>query len=179
MIEPRIVASRRSVARPVNPTEPKGGRETILCEIGLTRLFGVGDIDRTGLVSGWAQPEDSHNWNEGLDATLVLSCEQASEPLHVIFQGEPHLPPGVGAQDITLFANGYFAAHWRARPQLHEDASLAATIEPDWWVLRDGSPSLSLVLHIPGSMSPRDAGTGMDNRILGFCFRTLTLRRDD
>ena len=51
-------------------------RESFLeCEPGVIRLFGAADIGTAGMLMGWSQPEDGHNWNDGVEAVLAVRLE--------------------------------------------------------------------------------------------------------
>jgi hypothetical protein len=142
-------------------------------ELGLTRLFGKADLDDDGLVSGWADPEDQHTWNDGLDAVMMIHTSGSDAVRRLTFEGEPFLPIEVGLQDIALFANGFRIGFWRLRET--KTYALSATIEPEQFFVRDEYSLLRLSWHIPRSVRPADIGLGLDTRELGFCFRSLTL----
>jgi hypothetical protein len=142
-------------------------------ELGLTRLFGQADLDKDGLVSGWANPEDQHTWNDGIDAVMTVYTSASGSACRLTFEGEPFLPVDVGIQDVVLFVNGFRVGFWRLREA--KTYSLSAIIEPEQFFSRDDYSLLKLAWHIPRSVRPADVGLGLDTRELGFCFRSLTL----
>ncbi len=162
----RAVSDKQVVARPVVPG--------IVCELGITRLFGRADIGTKGLTEGWSACEDGHNWNDGPDTKLTLSTESVpTEPVVLAIEGLPYLATGVKRQRITLYANGYRVGFWSlAENKIH---TLQALIEPEQWLSRDGRGLLKLVWHLEDSVKPIDIGDAQDHRQLGFCFRSLSL----
>jgi hypothetical protein len=140
-------------------------------EPGVIRLFGKGDIANRGLLSGWAAPEEGHNWNDGLDATATIEAALPTFPVIVAADGVPYIFGDTDRQEITLYANGYRVGFWRLLER--RQATLAARVEPEQWFSRRGLGYLSLTWHIPCSARPSDLGDGADGRVLGFAFRTL------
>jgi hypothetical protein len=140
---------------------------------GLTRLFGVHDVAESGLVSGWAAPEEAHIWNDGLQSVLRFKTERVSKSRVLTFEGEPFLGGDLRFQDVTLYANGFRIGFWR----LHEVRTyiLSATIEPEQFFERSGASVVTCLWHLPGSARPVNLGMGSDTRELGFCFRSITL----
>jgi hypothetical protein len=153
--------------------------QSLRIEFGVIRLFGKGDIANRGLQSGWAAPEEGHNWNDGLNATVVIEAGEPTGPVAVSVEGVPYIFSDANRQEITLFANGFRVGFWRLTER--KQTTLAARIEPEQWFSRKGQGYLNLTWHLPGSACPSDLGDGADGRILGFAFRTLCIAeyRDD
>ena len=146
-------------------------------EPGVVRLFGAADIGVTGLKSGWSYPENGHTWNEGIDATLVLSLEDVEGVSHLVVEGQPYLSAQQPVQEITVFVNGFWAGFRRLTGL--GAFSLDVEIQPEWWFRRGDRFLLNVVFHIPTSVRPVDLGEGTDSRTLGFCFRSLLLTYED
>jgi hypothetical protein len=142
-------------------------------ELGVIRLFGKGDIAGRGLLTGWATPEEGHNWNDGLDTSFLVEASLPTSPVTVAAEGVPYIFGDTNRQEITLFANGYRVGFWRLTER--RQATLTAKIEPEQWFSRRGLGYLNLTWHLPGSARPSDLGDGADGRILGFAFRTFCL----
>jgi hypothetical protein len=142
-------------------------------EIGVTRLFGNFDLAGTGLVSGWATPEDPHIWNDGPEAVLQIVTEPVKRRLRLSFEGIPFIGGNCTFQDVTLYVNGLRVGFWRLRES--KSYVLPATIEPEQLLERSGKATLTCAWHLPNSVRPLDLGLGKDTRELGFCFRSMTL----
>jgi hypothetical protein len=141
--------------------------------IGATRLFGNFDLAGTGLVSGWAAPEDPHIWNDGPEAVLQIVMEPVKRPLRLSIEGSPFIGGNCTFQDITLYVNGMRVGFWRLRDT--KSYILSATIEPEQVLERNNKALLSCAWHLPRSARPADIGLGRDTRELGFCFRSATV----
>jgi hypothetical protein len=140
----------------------------------VTRLFGSADIAQGGLISGWSAQEPGHNWNDGDDACLLLwSQDLPLLPCMLVVEGSPFLAEGVGRQRVTFYANGRRLGFWELTESRRH--VLEASLEPEYWLHRDGGGLLNLVWHFPDAVKPIDLGQGEDHRKLGFCFRSLTI----
>ena len=146
-------------------------------DFGVTRLFGDCDIASTGLVSGWAVPEEAHTWNDGPQAILKMRTSEPERPCRITFDGEPFLSEECPHQDIILLVNGFQVGFW----QLAESRTyrLTAEIEPEQLFLRDGGAIAKCVWCLPNSVRPVDVGQGSDTRQLGFCFRSIAIAESD
>ncbi len=143
-------------------------------ELGVPCYFGRRGLAQPHLLNGWASAEDSHHWNDGLDAALALSLvTMPAQRLHLRVEGRPYLSPRVPRQDITLFFNGARLGFWRI--DRLDGALLEAAIEPEHWFGRADAAYGICVFHIPESRRPRDIGEAADDRQLGFCFQSFTL----
>jgi hypothetical protein len=173
------LAASSAMARSIPGPRSSGSSLALRIEPGIVRLFGKGDIANRGLVSGWAAPEEGHNWNDGLDATMVIEATLPTMPVTVVAEGVPYIFSNADKQEITLYANGYRIGFWRLTER--RQATLATKVEPEQWFSRKGLGHLSLTWHLPGSSRPSELGDGADGRILGFAFRTFCLSdvRDD
>jgi hypothetical protein len=144
-------------------------------EPGVTRFFGLGDIAAKSLLSGWAAPEDNHNWNDGLDAALLISLRQRPDDTHVLaVEGRPFITAGLGRQDVTLFVNGFRVGFWRLTDGAN--CRLEAELEPEVWMIRRGVAVAKCVFHLPDSTRPSDISSVQDHRQIGFCFQSLTIQ---
>jgi hypothetical protein len=148
-------------------------QESLFIEPGIIRIFGKGDIARRGQISGWAEPEDGHTWNEGIETSVLLEAQQPTGPVTIAVEGMPYITGTAKKQDVTLYANGYRVGFWRLTSQEH--LTITATIEPEQWFARDGKATLRLVWHLPDCVSPKELGEGIDGRRLAFAFCTITL----
>ncbi len=157
-------------------TNPTSAPEAALeCEPGVMRLFGLADIRTQGLASGYAYPEYGHNWNEGVDPTLVLGAKGDIGAAALIVEGEPFVTRSQPSQEMTVYLNGHRAAFWRLSRRA--EYSLRINIEQEWWFPRNGWSVLKVVFHLPNSVRPVDIGEGEDGREMGFCFRSLLLEQ--
>jgi hypothetical protein len=141
--------------------------------IGLTRTFGLGDLNRHILLSGWAAPEDNHVWNDGLDASFAVRMKTLpARKLLLKVEGVPFTPRAVDHQDITLYFNGYRLAFWRLQGM--DKTCLEVEIEPEHWLARSGGGFAKCVWHLPSSLRPSDVTGADDQRQIGFCFQSVT-----
>lgn len=155
--------------------ESRAADAALECEPGVMRLFGLTDIGTQGLNSGYAYPEYGHNWNEGVDATLMLAVRGEIGATTLTIEGEPFVTRSQTLQEVTVYVNGHRAAFWRLSRRT--DHSLRIPIEPEWWFPRNGWSALKVVFHLPYSVRPVDIGEGEDGREMGFCFRSLLLEQ--
>lgn len=130
-------------------------------------------LGKTVLVSGWAQPEESHIWNNGPESDMQIAVDETDRALRIEVVGIPLIHARRPFQDITLFVNGFRIGFWRLRKA--EVSLLSATIAPEQIAPRGGKVGLQISWHIPFSVSPSTLGAGADSRELGFCFHTLSL----
>jgi hypothetical protein len=141
--------------------------------IGRNERFGKSGLE-SGLLAGWSNTEEAHVWNDGVTAALLVSQCGCARPLVVDVSGQPYLPRSDWVQDITLYANGWFAGFWRFRDD--KPGVLHARIEPAWWFMRSDRAYLQLTFLLPNSISPAQALGEPDRRQLAFCFRTIEFR---
>ena len=144
------------------------------CELGVIRLFGVADIGTKGMISGWSDPEDGHNWNDGVEAEYAVAIRPPVTRLMLSIMGEPYVTRARPVQEITLFGNGYRLGFWRMSARV--ETVMMVALEPEWWLPRGNKALLRLALHLPNSVRPRDINDGQDSRELAFCCRSLCLR---
>lgn len=149
-------------------------RTALECEPGVVRLFGLADINRAGQIAGWAEPEDGHLWNDGNEAVLLISVRAPVSRLLLLLGGEPYVSRVRPAQEVTLFGNGLRIGYWRLVQRA--ETTLAAPLEPEWWLQRGPRAIMRLGLHLPNSARPKDMADGPDGRELAFCFRSLCLQ---
>lgn len=151
--------------------------QALALEIGVTRHFGLRDIGETGLLSGWASGEFGHAWNDGIDATLLVSMPHRPGPLMLELEVEPFVTPQNPVQDLTVFASGARAGFWRVAKR--QVIRLATWIDPACWRDAPSGAAMRLVFHMPLSVSPQELGTCNDLRQLGFNFRSITPTRSE
>jgi len=143
-------------------------------EPGVTRFFGIGDIGAKNLISGWAAPEQNHNWNDGVEATLLLTLPARPDDICTLaVEGRAFVSAGVAKQDVSLFVNGYRAGFWRLTNE--ERFTLEAEIEPEMWLDRRSGALAKCVWHLPDSTRPSDISKVQDHRRIGFCFQSMTV----
>ncbi len=159
-----VIGSRHAVDR----------HPALACEVGVVRLFGSADIGTQGQIAGWAEPEDGHLWNDGVEAVLLLAVRAPPPRLLLILGGEPYVTRIRPMQEVTLFGNGLRIGYWRMTQRA--ETTLRVPLEPEWWLRRGPRALLRLGLHLPHSVRPKDIADGPDGRELGFCFRTLCLQ---
>jgi hypothetical protein len=145
-------------------------------EPGVTRLFGNGDIGLSGLVSGWASPEEAHLWNDGAGAIMELAVPMPERRYTLELEGEPFIDAECPSQEMTLYCNGFWIGCWTLKTR--ESYTLVATIEPEQLFTRNDAAFARLVWLLPKSTRPTDTKWNDDGRRLGFCFRALTFRHD-
>jgi len=148
----------------------------LVAEFGITRFFGLGDIAGRNLASGWAVPEEKHNWNDGLEASLTLTIsETPTAPCVLSIEARPHLAPGLDHQDVTFYFNGYRIGFWRLNHL--SGVILEAEIEPEFWLTRGSGAFARCNWHLPDSVIPSEVTSIRDDRQLGLCFQSMTLTR--
>jgi hypothetical protein len=141
--------------------------------VGLTRTFGLADLNRHILLSGWAAPEENHVWNDGFDASFFVQLKTLpSRKLLLKVEGVPFTPRNVLHQDVILYFNGYRLAFWRLQGM--EKTFLEVEIEPEHWFARKGGGFAKCVWHLPDSLRPSDVTGADDTRQIGFCFQSIT-----
>lgn len=150
-----------------------GSRPTI-CEIGVTRLFGSADLGCSGMISGWASPEEGHNWNDGPEAEYALAVVAPAGALTLEIVGQPYLPRQLRFQEMTMYGNGFRLCFRRLTAR--GETCLSIPLLPQWWFVEQGMAHLRLAFHLPNSARPDSLGDGADARELGFAFRSLCLR---
>ena len=159
-----------------SPGRPRGVQNGPLAiELGVMRHFGSIDLGSTGLVSGWADYEEGHNWNNGCEAVLNVTASDPGQGCVIEFTGEPFLHELCPRQDVTLYVNGFWVSHWRLtefKPYVQ-----LARVEPEQLFHRDGSVLLKCAWVLPNSVKPADLGLSDDSRELAFCFRSLTISK--
>ncbi len=142
-------------------------------ELGVARQFGLADIGRQGLLSGWSTPEDSHVWNDGPEAVLALVTEMPAGPVVMSVEGAPFINARQPFQEVTLYANGWRLGFWRFRE--NAPVIMEAVVQPEQFFSRPEGAQLNLVWHLPSAVRPSDIGLSSDGRELGFVFRMLTI----
>ena len=147
---------------------------TTALELGIVRLFGNGDIGVEGMLSGWAVPEESHNWNDGVEATLQLELEASEGAFELVVEGVPLINSKNPSQEITLYANGFRIGYWK----LDENKAhmLIASVEPEHIFWRGKIGYVKCVWFMPNSVRLSEIQDGADSRQLAFCFRSVLIR---
>jgi hypothetical protein len=146
---------------------------TIDISWGISRLFGTCDIGHSGIGRGWSEPEPSHIWNDGPDATLTLLLPGGPCHARLSVDGLPFIRPGQPVQDMTLYVNGFRLGFWRLVSSTV--STVSAAIAPEHMFVRREGCFLECTFHIPTCCRPMDLGEGSDRRQLGFCFQTLVV----
>ncbi len=156
---------------------PPGGTppdNSVMLQIGVTRIFCKADISDAGLLEGWSQSEDGHTWNDGCETTLTLwTMPRPTFPCSLTTAGAPYLAEGCRQQRMTLYGNGYRLGHWILSE--NQPKKLSCIIEPEQWLQRSGGGLLKLAWHLPDSRKPFELERTQDHRQLAFCFHKLTL----
>jgi len=143
-------------------------------ELGVTRFFGQGDLNARYFERGWALPEENHSWNDGIDASLIISLKSCpTQTCSLKIRGIPYLTENIQSQDMTLYVNGHRAGFWRL--DTRQTYLLVAEIAPEFWFDRNGKGLAKCVWHTPGSAKPSETCGISDQRQLGFCFQEITL----
>ncbi len=143
-------------------------------ELGVTRFFGRGDLNDRYFDGGWAVPEENHSWNDGIDASLIISLKsRPTQNCALKIRGKPYLTDNIHSQNMTLYVNGYRSAFWRL--DARQTYMLVAEIAPEFWFDRNGKSVAKCVWHLPDSAKPSETSTTNDRRQLGFCFQEITL----
>lgn len=143
-------------------------------EVGVARTFGVGDVSGNMLLSGWASAEDNHVWNDGSEASFVVTMQaMPTEKVMLKVRGLPFIAEDLKSQDITLYFNGYRVGFWRLYAM--DKTQLLADIEPEYWLARGGGAYGKCVWHLPGSKRPSEVTGADDQREIGFCFQSIEI----
>lgn len=142
-------------------------------ELGVMRIFGRHDISPRSLISGWAQPEDQHVWNNGIEAVLQVIIPKPGRPITLSLECIPFVWESCPEQQVTLFVNGVRQQFWRlTERRIHV---IDATIEPAHLIDRGNHSLLTCVWLLPNSTRPKELGTGADLRELALCFQAMTI----
>jgi hypothetical protein len=145
------------------------------CEPDVSRLFGLADIGTRGMLGGWSDPEEGHAWNDGAEAGYAITMRPPCGRLMLVLVGEPYITRVRPLQELTIFGNGFRVGYWRLTQRT--EVTLSAPLEPEWWRMRKQQALMRLAFYLPHSVRPKDIADGPDSRELGFCFRSLCLRR--
>jgi hypothetical protein len=143
-------------------------------ELDATIFFGRNGLADKYLLQNWAQPEESHHWNDGIEPSLALFL--ATPPATRLFfsvEIRPHLGAGLPRQDVTLYFNGLRLGFWRL--ERLDGFRLTAEIEPEHWLPREGGAWAKCTWHLPYSTAPSALAKTQDHRLLGLCFQSLAL----
>lgn len=151
---------------------PDDDRED-LWELGVLRLFGRHDISPRSLISGWAQPEDQHVWNNGIEAVHQIILPKPGRPVTLSLECIPFISADCPQQQVTLFVNGIRQQFWRlTERRIH---ILEAKIDPVYLIDHGDNALLACVWLLPDSARPAEVGTGPDMRELGLCFQAMMI----
>ncbi len=137
------------------------------------RAFSSADINSLGLARGWSHAEEAHIWNDGYDVELLIAARPPRMPVVIRVGGEPYITQTHKFQDMTLFANGFRLGFWHH--SYRDSVTMSAVVEPEQWIVRKANGLLRMVWHIPTSIKPSEIGEGRDDRLLGFCFRSIEI----
>jgi hypothetical protein len=144
------------------------------CDFGVSRLFGIADIGFQGMLKGWAEPEESHTWNDGVLSTLLLVAPPTKKSTLLTIEAHPYVSERHPNQDISVYANGYFVGFWRMSSDV-VNGRLECVILPKFWAEHDLGMSLMLAFVMPCSVRPLVLGAAVDHRELAFAFQSLLL----
>jgi hypothetical protein len=147
---------------------------TATLELGITRLFGNGDIGVEGMLSGWAAPEENHNWNDGVEATLQLELAASEGAFELAVEGVPLINSKNPSQEITLYANGFRVGYWKLDE--YKAQLLTVDVEPEHIFWRGKIGYVKCVWFMPNSVRLSEIQNGDDSRQLAFCFRSILIR---
>jgi len=143
-------------------------------ELDATLFFGRDGLARKNLLQHWAQPEESHHWNDGIEPSLALFLGlRPATRLYLTVEVRPHLGPGLPRQDVTLYFNGFRLGFWRL--ERLDGFRLTTEIEPEFWFGREGGAWAKCTWHLPNSTAPSALAPTQDHRLLGLCFQSLAL----
>lgn len=110
-------------------------------------------------------------WSLGSKITLRFTVPKCDHGLRVLFDLIPFAATERSARFVTVFANKKRICRWKftdSQPHIGE----AITI-PTRWIGKDRMVRLTMRVHNP--VSPRSAGLGDDDRLLGIGFLNMTL----
>ncbi len=141
---------------------------------GPVEIFGNERAPLARLVSGWGEREQDQVWSDGFIAVVAVSRRSRPPPLILSIAGQPYLPAPGGAQEITVYANGWFAGFWRLdadRPYL-----LDALIEPEWWLQQNQVHVLQVGLLMPNAACPDQPAWSAGRQRRAFCLRSIEFR---
>jgi hypothetical protein len=149
----------------------------VFCEVDMPRQFGSADLRTAGMVSGWAEPEEGHNWNNGKETAYGIATEAPVPRLTLEIVGQPYITQLRPAQEMTVYGNGFRLGYKRMSSQ--GDVLLSILLLPQWWFVEGHRATMHLVFHLPLSIRPKDVGDSEDGRELAFAFQSLCLRHCD
>jgi hypothetical protein len=160
---------------PLNPKKP--GEETALS----SRPMAWGTVIRFGKAGnaqpyqkmGWGAPENGFTWTYGHNASLVFPIAATKSPcIRLSATFAPFLAPGIAdKQTVNVLINGQKAGGWNITTRGIREMEL---IIPKG--LLNGVNSLAVTFNLPDAISPKNSGSGKDQRKLALAFRTMTLR---
>ncbi len=143
-------------------------------EPGTTRHFGAADLRSRGMIGGWAEPEEHHNWNDGAEVEFAIACRAPVRRLLLEVVGQPYISAKRPSQPLIVHGNGLRI--FTAQLSVPAETRLLIPLLPQWWSVEGGKARLRLRFHLPQSASPKSLGEGGDERSLAFLFQTIGLR---
>lgn len=115
---------------------------------------------------GWHGQEEKHRWASD-NADIILYMD---EPRNYVMEVEYHTFGFSG--DTHVLYNGNEIAVWESNPKKHKEK----VILPAELCEKSGMQNITFITD--NSKSPKESGTGNDNRILGIDVRNITLIPD-
>ncbi len=147
------------------------------CRLGTVRLFSTADLRTLGMGLGWADPEEGHTWNDGIDTEYSIAIASPPAVLTLEIIGTPFIVAARPRQELSVFGNGQLAGtHVMSAGMDHR---LSFTLQPHWWMRNGRRWTMNLLFHLPHSVRPCDIDLSDDRRELGFAFRSICLREYD
>ena len=121
-------------------------------------------------LTGFSQPEDSHQWSLGTYCSIELLLDHLlTDPVLLQLRFVPFISPAQKSQIVRLATNGVLVASWCT----YQEDDYYAIISP----MKDSiNRSLNLDIYTPEASKPSDAYDSQDGRCLGVALRQLCIR---
>jgi hypothetical protein len=142
-------------------------------DIGTEVSFSPDSNGLTYLRSGWSQPESQGVWTQGKKATIFLSPQGAADRnLTLNLVGLGLVTRKHPVQSVGVCVNGQPIKALKITTA--EPSSHLIDIPPA--LVKTGDGSITIELELNDAISPSALGLSSDNRQLGFCLVSLSLR---
>ncbi|HSH39652.1 MAG TPA: hypothetical protein VK993_12805 [Chthoniobacterales bacterium] len=153
---------------PVSEPSPSPARPSI---VGTGIEFNANAGSEAYRTSGWSKPEEQFTWSQGTSAKLELPVGSAPGSLILIAKIAAFInPPDVPTQPVQVYANGTQIDEWQVGNTADFKASIPAAAA-------EKGGMLVLEFQTAKAMSPKAAGAGDDDRLLGIALHRIELIR--
>lgn len=135
--------------------------------------FGKEGTDRHYLGAGWSGDEPGYRWTIGTRSELWLNHPNVDSDCVLELDISPFVaPPALATQRLAVFVRDNLIG----RTDLSEPRRVGLRIPGACFI---GQGPVRIIFEQPDAAAPMAYGHATDARILGLCFRRVTLRRSD